>query len=115
MKSDDQEALGKAWAEYEYPYWVATDKPHEMKCGNAWMSSKPFRWVVESDYKGVVEELDNVKAFYGQLEVRTKVMHGYIKFLEGLCRDKGIPLPETYTLSLDKATQPAPNTSVDTP
>lgn len=52
-------------------------------------------------------------AFYGQLEVRTKVMHGYIKFLESLCRDKGIPLPETYTLSLDKATQPAPNTSVD--
>lgn len=61
----------------------------------------------------VADRLENVTAFYGQLEVRVKVMHGYIKFLEGLCRDQSIPLPMTYTLSLDKATQPAPNTSVD--
>ena len=63
--------------------------------------------------KETADRLENVEAFYGQLEVRVKVMHGYIKFLEGLCRDQSIPLPTTYTLSLDNATQPPPQTSVD--
>jgi hypothetical protein len=63
--------------------------------------------------KETADRLENVEAFYGQLEVRVKVMHGYIKFLEGLCQDQSIPLPTTYTLSLDNATQPPPQTSVD--
>ena len=81
--------------------------------GAGYQSAIGWLWVRRDEHDSVLDQLDNVTAFYGQLEVRTKVMHGYIKFLESLCRDKGIPLPETYTLSLDKATQPAPNTSVD--
>jgi hypothetical protein len=78
-----------------------------------YMSAVGWLWVRKDEHDAVLDHLDNVTAFYGQLEVRLKVMDGYIKFLESICKDKGVPLPKTYTLSLDKATQPAPNTSVD--
>jgi hypothetical protein len=113
VSNDDKQNASEAWDEDEYPYWVATDQPNVMRCGKSYVQSSSFRWVVDSNYKEMADHLENVTAFYGQLEVRVKVMDGYIKFLEGLCRHQSIPLPTTYTLSLDNATQPPPQTSVD--
>lgn len=73
-----------------------------MQCGNAFVRVSSFRWVIEGDYKQLSDYSQEGWGYKGQLETRIKVMHGYIQFLEGLCRDKGIPLPKTYTLSVEK-------------
>lgn len=73
-----------------------------MKCGKAYVSASSFKWVRKDEHDSLMNEYDDTRGYLGQHETRIKVMHGYIQFLEGLCRNANIPLPKVYTLSLGK-------------
>lgn len=101
MSQSDKEKASEAFLGDEYPYWVY-QSPDTMRSGNAYVSASSFQWVRKDEHDRLIDGYDDIRGYLGQHETRIKVMHGYIQFLEGLCRDKGIPLPKTYTLSLGK-------------